>query len=77
MRSDSATTTQRWQWHRGGATATQQRRKIGIDLFPPVDFARLQREQNALIAQIRLQHAGFSGADRLSRERVHERDALR
>lgn len=41
------------------------------------DFARLQREQNALIAQIRLQHAGFSGADRLPRAQVHERDALR
>ena len=41
------------------------------------DFSRLQREQNELIARIRSEHAGFSASDRLSRARLHERDALR
>ena len=40
-------------------------------------FETLQREQNELIARIRAARAGFSGADRLAREEVHDRDALR
>jgi plasmid stability protein len=37
------------------------------------NFARLQREQNDLIARIRESHAGFSAAERVSREKVHIR----
>ncbi|MFZ4759631.1 MAG: hypothetical protein ACOYLX_15825 [Burkholderiaceae bacterium] len=42
-----------------------------------LDFARLQCEQNELIARIRARHPGFSPADRLPRPRIHERDSLR
>lgn len=41
------------------------------------DFERLQRQQNDMIARIRAENAGFSASDRLSRNEVHERDALR
>ena len=41
------------------------------------EFERLQREQNELIAAIRERHPGFSAGDRLSRDEVHDRDALR
>ena len=41
------------------------------------DFERLQRQQNDLIARIRTENAGFSASDRLPRNDVHERDALR
>jgi len=72
-------------YHRARVRAAEQRTSLSALVrgfleqlaADDADFARLQREQNALIAQIRVQHAGFSGADRLSRERVHERDALR
>lgn len=40
-------------------------------------FERLRREQNQLIAKIRAEHPGFSAAERLSRDEVHERRALR
>lgn len=40
-------------------------------------FERLQREQNEIIARIRATHPGFSAADRLSRDDVHGRHALR
>ncbi len=39
-------------------------------------FARLLRQQNELIDRIRATHAGFSAADNLSREALHERNAL-
>jgi plasmid stability protein len=40
-------------------------------------FERLQREQNDLIARIRAGHPGFAAADRLTRDEVHDRHALR
>jgi len=40
-------------------------------------FNQLQREQNELIAKIRTEHPGFSGAARLTRDEVHERRAVR
>lgn len=40
-------------------------------------FERLRREQNDLIAQIRAGHPGFSAADRVTRDDVHDRHALR
>jgi plasmid stability protein len=36
-------------------------------------FARLQREQNDIIARIRATHAGFSAAERLKRDDIHDR----
>lgn len=41
------------------------------------DFDRLQRQQNELIARIRAEHPGFSAAERLTRDELHERHALR
>jgi plasmid stability protein len=38
---------------------------------------RLRRERAELIARIREQHPGFSARERLPRDAVHERDALR
>jgi plasmid stability protein len=40
-------------------------------------FERLLLEQNALIERIRADHPGFSAADRLTRDALHERHALR
>lgn len=40
-------------------------------------FRRLQREQEAVIERIRQEHPGFAASDRLSRDDVHGRDALR
>lgn len=41
------------------------------------ELERRQRAQNDAIARIRAAHPGFSAADRLSRDQIHERDALR
>jgi len=41
------------------------------------EFDRLRRAQDEAIALIRARHAGFSSSDRLSRDRVHDRDAVR
>lgn len=38
---------------------------------------RLRQEQNEIIALIRANHPGFGAADRLSRDEVHRRDAIR
>ena len=40
-------------------------------------FERLQREQEAVIERILRDHPGFGAADRLSRDEVHDRHALR
>lgn len=40
-------------------------------------FDQLQREQNELITRIRGAHPGFSAADRLSRDQLHDRNAVR
>jgi hypothetical protein len=72
-------------YHRAHARAVEQRTSLsalvsgfveqlaGDDL----DFARLQCEQNELIARIRAQYPGFSRVDQMSRPRIHERDSLR
>lgn len=39
-------------------------------------FARLLRQQNELVDRIRTTHAGFSAAENLSREALHDRHAL-
>lgn len=41
------------------------------------DFDRLKRLQDETIALIRANHPGFSAADRLTRDQIHDRDALR
>ena len=41
------------------------------------DVEQLARERAELIAVIRARHPGFSAGERLSRERAHDRDALR
>jgi plasmid stability protein len=46
-----------------------------VDAEPETE--RLQREQNELIERIRASHPGFSAADRITRDRLHERDAIR
>ena len=38
---------------------------------------RLRREQNEIIARIRADHPGFGAGDRLSRDDIHRRDAIR
>jgi Arc/MetJ-type ribon-helix-helix transcriptional regulator len=38
---------------------------------------RRRREQNEVIARIRREHPGFSATDRLRRDEVHARHALR
>lgn len=40
-------------------------------------FEILQREQNELIERIQAAHAGLAASDRLGRDEVHDRDALR
>ena len=40
-------------------------------------FEQLLAEQNALIARIRADYPGFGAGDRLPRDEVHERNALR
>jgi hypothetical protein len=40
-------------------------------------FDQLRRQQNEAISDIRAEHPGFSAGSRLSREQVHDRDALR
>lgn len=44
---------------------------------PDAEFERLERQQQEVLARIRRKHPGFSAAERLSRDAVHERDALR
>ena len=39
------------------------------------EFARLEEQQRRIMAEIR--DTGFSASDRLSRDEVHDRDALR
>lgn len=39
-------------------------------------FARLLQQQNELVDRIRATHAGFNAADNLSREALHDRNAL-
>lgn len=41
------------------------------------DGDRLRREQNDLIERIKQEHPGFSAAERLTREQVHDRRAVR
>lgn len=41
------------------------------------DADRLRREQNEWIARIKADHPGFSASDRLDRDAVHHRHALR
>ena len=38
---------------------------------------RLRREQNEIIARIRADHPDFGAGDRLSRDEIHRRDAIR
>ena len=38
---------------------------------------RLRQEQNDIIARIRADHPGFGAGDRLSRDDIHRRDAIR
>jgi plasmid stability protein len=40
-------------------------------------FERLYHEQTELIVQIREEHAGYSAEDRLPRDQIHDRNALR
>ncbi|HRA54287.1 MAG: hypothetical protein IPO29_16155 [Anaerolineae bacterium] len=39
-------------------------------------FARLLQQQDELVERIRAMHTGFSAADNLSREALHDRHAL-
>jgi hypothetical protein len=41
------------------------------------DRSRLLAMQNEVVAQIRLQHIGFTSADNLSRDALHDRRELR
>jgi len=38
---------------------------------------RLRQEQNEIIARIRAEHPDFGAGDRLSRDEIHRRDAIR
>lgn len=40
-------------------------------------YERLLREHEEALARIREEHPGYGASDRLSRDRVHGRDALR
>ena len=46
-----------------------------VDAEPEAE--RLQREQNELIERIRASHRGFSAGERMTRDRLHDRDAIR
>jgi hypothetical protein len=41
------------------------------------EFERLQRLEQKVAARLRTQGSRFSGADRVPREEIHDRDALR
>lgn len=43
----------------------------------PVSARDWKREQEALLDAIRQRHPGFNSADNLSRDALHDRDALR
>ncbi len=72
-------------YHKARVHAAQQRTSLSAlvrsfleDLVDgDSDFATRQREQNELIARIRVEHQGFSAGDRLARGDSHDRDALR
>lgn len=44
---------------------------------PDAEFERLERQQQDVLARIRREHPDFSAAERLSRDAVHDRNALR
>lgn len=72
-------------YHRARVRAAEQRTSVSVLVrtflqqwaAEESEFARRQRAQNELIAQIRAKHPGFAASDRLPRERAHARDALR
>lgn len=50
---------------------------LAQDRAPGAEFERLERLQQEVLARIRREHPDFSAAERLSRDAVHDRDALR
>ncbi len=44
---------------------------------PDTEFEGLARQQQEVLARIRREHPDFSAAERLSRDALHDRDALR
>jgi hypothetical protein len=44
---------------------------------PAAEFERLERQQGEVLARIRRENPDFSAAERLTRDTVHDRDALR
>jgi plasmid stability protein len=72
-------------YHRARIKAAEQRstvsalvRRYLTDLVDEeTPFQELARAQNELISKIRTAHPGFSARRRLTRDQVHDRDALR
>jgi plasmid stability protein len=62
--------------HNTSVSALVRRFLIGL-AQEESESERLAREQNELLAQIRRRHPRFRAADRLPREQVHDRHALR
>ena len=50
--------------------------QLDIDEGEDARFDRLLREQNELIARARVTHAGFSPAENVSRDELHDRHAI-
>ena len=69
-------------YHRARVKAAERRRSLSAlvrDYLVRLTeeepaFARMQREQNEVIARIRADHPGFSAGSRLPRDEVHERE---
>jgi len=72
-------------YHRARVKAAEKRRSLSalVKEFLATlveeesEFERLRRLQNETIARVRAARPGFSASDRLSREEVHERRAVR
>ena len=72
-------------YHRARVLAAQKRTSVSslVKRFlaslaeEESDFDRLQREERELRASLKSRGGTFSAADRLTRDQVHDRDALR
>ncbi|MEO6061402.1 MAG: hypothetical protein ABIQ99_05635, partial [Thermoflexales bacterium] len=52
-------------------------RQLGSDRSADTEFERLRRQQNELILRIRSADPGFSSAESISRDALHDRHAIR
>lgn len=72
-------------YHRARVKAAEKRRSLSalVKEFlshlveEESDFERLRRLQNETLARLRVARPGFSGSDRLSRDEIHDRHAVR